>query len=111
MSDEIFTPAVARSIAVLNTFTPKPGRLEDFIAVQTAALPGLAAHIRGFRGSRLYRAADGSRVVMVSVFDTPDELDRFSASEPFIAHRARISELLERAEPVRCELVYEAGEI
>lgn len=98
-------------IAVLNTFTPKPGALDEFIAVQTAALPGLAAGIQGFRGSRLYRAADGSKVVMVSVFDAVHELDRFTASEAFIAHRARISRLLERAEPVRCELIYEAGQI
>lgn len=98
-------------IVVVNTFTPKPGALDEFIALQTAALPGLSADLPGFRGSRLYRAEDGSKAVLVSVFDTAEAFRRFQQSEAFAAHRARILPFLERTEPGRYEIVYEAGRI
>lgn len=97
-------------VVVINTFTPKAGALEEFLAVQTAALPALAARAHGWRGTRLYRA-DGDKVVMVSVFATSGDVDRFVTSEAFAAHRARVQPLLERAEPARGELVYEAGNV
>jgi len=61
--------------------------------------------------SRLYRAEDRSKLVMVSVFDSPEDFKRFSESEPFAAHRAKMLPYLESAQPARYELVYEAGEI
>lgn len=95
-------------MVVINVFTPKPDALDDFLTVQTAALPGLRA---GARGSRLFRAEDGSKAVMVSVFDTPEDFQRFSESEAFAAHRAKILPLLDRSEPGRYELVYQAGDM
>jgi heme-degrading monooxygenase HmoA len=99
------------SLAVINVFTPKPGRLEDFLSVQIAALPILRAGVPGARGSRLFRAEDNSKAVMVSVFDTPEDFRKFSESEQFAAHRTKIQPYLERAEPGRYELVYEAGDL
>jgi heme-degrading monooxygenase HmoA len=99
------------STVVINVFTPKAGALDDFLAVQIAALPGLRAGTVGARGSRLFRAQDNSKAVMVSVFDTPEAFRRFSESEQFAAHRTKITPFLERAEPGRYELVYQAGEL
>ncbi|HZP93852.1 MAG TPA: antibiotic biosynthesis monooxygenase family protein [Burkholderiales bacterium] len=103
--------ASTRPIVVVNTFTPKPGALEEFIALQTAALPGLSADLPGFRGSRLYRADDGGKAVLVSVFETAEDFRRFMESDAFRAHRERILPLLDRADPGRYETVYEAGRI
>ena len=98
------------STVVINVFTPKPNALDDFLAVQIAALPALRA-AAGARGTRLLRAEDGSKAVMVSVFDTPEDFQQFSQSAEFAAHRAKILPLLERAEPGRYQLVYQAGDV
>jgi heme-degrading monooxygenase HmoA len=96
------------SLVVMNVFTPKPDALDAFLAMQIDGLSKLRA---AARGSRLYRAEDRSKLVMVSVFDSPEDFKRFSDSEPFAAHRAKMLPYLESAQPARYELVYEAGEI
>jgi len=98
-------------VAVLNVFTLKPGSLDAFVEVQRAALPGLGRQIPGFRGSRLYRALDGSTAAMVSVFDTLEHFKRWTTSEPFVAHRDKIAPLFERTAPGIYEVVYESGSI
>ncbi len=75
-------------VVVINVFTPKPEALDAFLALQVAALPALRAGTTGARGSRL-----------------------ISESPAFAAHRTKILPLLERAEPGRYQLVYEAGDL
>ncbi len=103
--------AVTGSVVVINVFTPKPDALDDFLAVQIAALPGLRAGTTGVRGSRLFRAQDGSKAVMVSVFDSAEDFKRFADSAEFAAHRTKILPFIERADPGKYQLVYEAGEV
>lgn len=97
-------------VVVINTFTPKADAFEEFLAVQTAALPALAAQAHGWRGTRLYRT-ENDQVLMVSVFATSEDVERFRDSAAFAAHRARVQPLLERADPARGALVYEAGNV
>ncbi len=106
-------PAVTadRTVTVLNIFTPKPGWLDAFVEVQRTSLPRLAQNIQGFRGSRLFRALDGTTAAMISVFDSPEDFKRWTASEAFIAHRGKIGTMIERTSPGVYELVYEAGSI
>jgi heme-degrading monooxygenase HmoA len=101
----------AGSLVVINVFTPKPNALDSFLTMQVEALPKLRAGTNGARGSRLYRAEDHSKLVMVSVFDTAEDFKRFSESEAFTAHRAKMLPHLESGQPGRYELVYEAGEV
>jgi heme-degrading monooxygenase HmoA len=110
MSDSEAAERRTPPVVVINTFTPRPGALEEFLAAQTAALPALAAQARGWRGTRLYRT-DAEQVVMVSVFATSEDFERFGASEAFAAHRARVLPLLESASPARGEPVYGAGTV
>lgn len=98
-------------IAILNVFTPKPGWLDAFVEVQRASLPGLGRQAPGFRGSRLYRAVDGSTAAMLSVFNSHEDFKRWTASEPFLAHREKLSTMIERAAPGTYEVVYESGSI
>ncbi len=100
-----------KPVVVINVFTPKPGALDDFLAVQIAALPGLRAGATGSRGSRLFRAEDDSKAVMVSVFDTADDFKRFTESAPIAAHRAKMLQFLERAEASDYQLVYQSGDV
>lgn len=71
----------------------------------------IRAATQGSRGSRLYRAEDRSQVVMVSVFDTPDDLKRFNDSQAFAAHRTKILPYLLSSQPGRYDLVFEAGDV
>jgi len=103
--------AVPRTVTVLNIFTPKPGWLDAFIEVQRASLPRLARNIQGFRGSRLFRALDGTTAAMISVFDSPEDLKRWTASEPFVTHREKLATMIDRTAPGVYEVVYEAGSI
>jgi heme-degrading monooxygenase HmoA len=98
-------------VVVINVFTPKPDALDNFLAVQIAALPGLRAGATGTRGSRLFRAEDASKAVMVSVFDTPEDFKRFSESPGLAAHRTKILPLLERAELGCYQVVDQSGEL
>ena len=103
--------AETKPVVVINIFTPKPGALDDFLALQTAALPGLRAGATGSRGSRLFRAEDNGKAVMVSVFDTAEDFKRFNESAPLAAHRGKMLQLLERAEAGQYQLVYQSGDV
>jgi heme-degrading monooxygenase HmoA len=95
----------------MNVFTPKAGKLDEFLKLQVEGLPILRQGFPASRGGRLYRAEDGSKAVLLSVFDSAEAAHQFSTSDAFIAHRTKLSALLERSEPTRYELVYEAGEV
>ena len=111
--DHTVPPAVAadRTVTVLNIFTPKPGWLDAFVEVQRTSLPRLGRNIQGFRGSRLFRALDGTTAAMISVFDSPEDFKRWTTSEAFVVHREKLSTMIERTAPGVYKLVYEAGSI
>jgi heme-degrading monooxygenase HmoA len=100
-----------KPVVVVNVFTPKPGALDEFLALQIAALPGLRAGASGSRGSRLFRADDNSKAVMVSVFDTAEDFKRFTESAPIAAHRAKMLQFLEKADAGQYQLVYQSGDV
>jgi heme-degrading monooxygenase HmoA len=100
-----------KPVVVVNVFTPKPGALDEFLALQIAALPGLRAGASGSRGSRLFRADDNSKAVMVSAFDTAEDFKRFTESAPIAAHRAKMLQFLERADAGQYQLVYQSGDV
>lgn len=104
-------PDTPPAVTVINVFTAKPDRLEEFVAVQRAALPGFPERIPGLRGSRLYRCRDGIHAALVSTFESAEHHRRFRESDEFAGHRARLAPLLERAEPAVYELVYESGRL
>lgn len=99
------------AFTLMNVFTPKAGKLNEFIALQTAALPNLNPGGAGARGARLYRAQDGSKALLLSSFDSIEDFQRFMASEAFAAHRAKLLPLLDHSEPTRYELLYQRGEV
>jgi heme-degrading monooxygenase HmoA len=91
--------------------TSTAGRASAYGSSSRGPGPILRTGVPGVRRSRLFRAEDNSKAVMVSVFDTPEDFRKFSESEQFAAHRTKIQTYLERAEPGRYELVYEAGDL
>ena len=92
------------SLAHINIFTPKPGSMDEFIAVQLQALPALA--VPGSSGSRLYRAKDGRRAILIAFFTDEAAHRRFMEAPAFQRHRERLLPLLEDTTPGYFTLVY-----
>jgi heme-degrading monooxygenase HmoA len=90
----------------INILTPKPGRLDDFI---TAQLEGVArlGDIRGLNESRLYRAEDGSRAMIVAGFDSVEAYREFFNGAAFQAERAKLLPLIESSSPGFYRLIRE----
>jgi heme-degrading monooxygenase HmoA len=100
-----------QSVTTINLFTPKPGKLDEFVEVQKAALSGFRGAVPGLQTSRFYRSPEAGTAVLISVFDTREHFERFRASELFAAHRERIAPLLAGASPGVYELVYRTTKV
>jgi heme-degrading monooxygenase HmoA len=96
----------SKPLVHINIFTPKPGRLDDFITNQLEARPRLG-QIRGLNTSRLYRAEDGSRAIVVAGFDDVQAYEEFQKGAAFQAERARLMPLLEGVQPAFYRLIYD----
>ena len=70
-------------VVLINPFTLKPGKMDEFLALQTEALQRFRGHIPGWRGGRLHRAVDGDTAVLMSVFDSADAHRRFLETAGF----------------------------
>ena len=91
-------------LAHINIFTPKPGLMDEFIAIQLQGLPALA--VPGSRGSRLYRAKDDGRAILIAYFEDEAAHRHFMESAAFRRHRERLLPLLENTTPGYFTLVY-----
>lgn len=103
--------AKRRPVIIINTFTTKPGKIDEFIALQDAARRRFAGQVPGLRGSRMHRSLDGKTAVLITAFDTLHDQKSWLASDLFTAHRAQIMPLIDQASPNAFEIVYEGGEI
>ena len=92
----------------INGFTPKPGRLDDFITAQLEGVPRLG-EIRGLNESRFYRAEDGSRAMILAGFDSVEAHRAFQNSAAFQTERARLLPLIESTEPGFYRLIHNRG--
>jgi heme-degrading monooxygenase HmoA len=78
----------------VSVFTPQPGRLDEFLAMQLDAVSRLG-EVPGLRESRLFGAEDGSRAIIMAEFDNIASLEAFRDSSAFQAERAKLRELLQ----------------
>ncbi|MEC5398773.1 NAD(P)H-dependent oxidoreductase [Uliginosibacterium sp. H1] len=101
-------PAVeAQPVVLVNHFKPKPGKLDEFVALQDAAAT-LAREIPGWRGSRLLRDEESGSAVLISSFDDADAHREWMAtSVAFAQHRDKVRALIDSSEPRFFEQVYE----
>ena len=97
-------------VVFINIFTVKPGRLDDFIAIQKANLDGSVGVVKGWRGSRLHRATDGRTAIMMSAFDTIGDHKRVHETNRFAEHVRKVRPLIESAGPGYYQVVHEVGQ-
>lgn len=94
-------------VTLINTFYPKRGKLDEFLALQVeeARRLGGAAREMGWRGNRIHRSRDRATAVIVTVFESAAAKQRWSESEQFAEHLRCIGPLLDRVESRECDLV------
>ena len=78
----------------INILTPKPGRLDEFLAAQLEGVPRLG-DVRGLTVSRLLRSEDGSRAIIMAGFESVEAHREFQNSAEFQAQRASLLPLVE----------------
>ena len=100
-----------RPVTLINTFYPKPGKLDEFLALQVeeSRTLGAEAHRHGWRGNRIHRSRDDERVIIVTVFASAAAKRRWAESASFAEHLQRLAPLLERVDSCECDLVAENG--
>lgn len=93
----------SRPYVLINSFTAKPGKLDELIAAHEAARDRFSDSIPGFHGSRIYRDIDGPSALLISVFETEAYYERWLATDLFAKHREQIGALIESMGQSRIE--------
>lgn len=93
---------------LVNTFVPKLGCTDDFLAMQLDDMRRLAASARGsgWLGNEVYRAADGASVIVITRFVNRQAKEAWTRRPEFSEHLKRISVMLEDVRSVPATLVY-----
>lgn len=92
-----------RPFVLINSFTPKPGKLDELATLLEAARDCFADRISGFHGGRVYRDVDGSSALMIGVFETEDHYESWIATDLFASYREQILPLIESMGQSRIE--------
>lgn len=102
--------AAAAPYILVNTFVPKPGRTEDFLAVQIAEIRRLGADAQtmGWLGNEVYRAHDDASVVIVTRFESLRAQQDWARRPDFAEHLERLRPMLEEVRSVPVTLVHSA---
>jgi heme-degrading monooxygenase HmoA len=101
MTDYAFKP-----LFNINVFTPKPGRIDDFIRRQIDFVDRLG-DVRGLTESRLFRAEDESSLVVISGWESAEAFRDFQNSIAFQEERAKLARMIESTRPGFYRLVRE----
>ncbi|MGL5165492.1 MAG: antibiotic biosynthesis monooxygenase family protein [Afipia sp.] len=91
--DRISQDSPLRPFVLINSFTPKPGKIDELANVLEAARNRFADRVPGFHGGRIYRDVDGNSALLISVFETEDHYERWTATGMFAEYQARIVDL------------------
>lgn len=96
-------------VTIINTFSIKPGQIEDFVTAQQ----NFAAEVRnkpcGLIGGRLYRSADGASAVLISQFESQAAVEGIRQREDFKQHLQRLAAMVNSASPAAFEEAYTTG--
>lgn len=99
MSDASVSNATGENspIVFINIFTPRAGKFDEFVALQTDGLKQLAGTVPGSLGSQLHAAIDRSTVALVAHFESVAHHKAWTGSERFAERAKLIAPLVETA--------------
>ncbi|AYV48760.1 hypothetical protein CFHF_17415 [Caulobacter flavus] len=96
-------------VVSISVIRPREGQYEAFLELQLAQHHRLRGKVKGLRGARLFRSAEG--LVLISVFDTQADADAFRQDPRFTDHMARVRPLIEKSEAAVFSEAYAVGAI
>ena len=97
------------TITVINQMAVKAGRIDEFIASQRAFANAMCSRRLGLLGGRMYRNQDGSKAVLVSLFESHESQSAIMKSAEFQAHLARVREMVDSSNPEPFQEAYTCG--
>ena len=98
-----------KPITVINFFTVKAGKLEEFIQIQNTFAKELCKSFSGLQGGRMYRGLDGKSAVLVSIFESQEAQEEVRKLQIFRDHVGKLQSVLEDAQPALYEVAYTTG--
>lgn len=101
----------SKEVVLINVFTPKSGKSEEFARAQIEDFERLGSQLDGAYANRLYMSlnnADQPKVINVAHFESLEVFYRTTASSEFKAHIEKIKPLLEDGEPMICQLLWQS---
>lgn len=102
-------PTHPEPVVNISVIRPKEGQYEAFLELQLAQHRRLRGQVKGLRGARLFRSAEG--LVLISVFDTQQDADAFREDPRFTDHMARVRPLIEKSEAGVFSEAYAVGSV
>ena len=96
-------------VTIINTFSIKPGKIEDFVTAQQSFAVEVRKNPCGLVGGRLYRSADGASAVLISQFESQAAFEGIRQREDFKQHLQRLAAIVNSASPAAFEEAYTTG--
>jgi len=109
MNDE--TKKFFNEVTLINVFTPKEGKAEEFARAQATDFESFGERLDGAFENSLYISVNGDnkpRVINVARFESLEVFYRSTNSEEFKQHIETIRPLLDQGEPMLCQLVWQS---
>ena len=94
-------------VTAIGTFGIKPGRMDEFIALQSEFATSRCP--TGLLGGRMYRNRDGTKAVLVSQFESVEVQQAIMRSAELQAHIGTLREMVESPSPDIFEEAYTYG--
>ncbi len=97
------------TITLINPLAVKPGRIDEFIALQRDFANAMSGRQVGPLGGRMYRNQDGSKALLISQFESRETQSATVRSPEFQAHVVRLREMVESSSPEVFDEAYTYG--
>ena len=94
-------------VTVINALEVKPERMDEFISSQREF--ATSGRLTGLIGGRMYRNREGTKVVLVSQFESVEAQKAMMESAGFRAHLSKLREMVESASPDLYDEAYTYG--
>lgn len=98
-----------KTVTVINHFKIQPGKLDEFIQMQSAFAKKIRESFPGLVGGRMYKEVEGNSAVLVSQFESIQAQEDIRHSEVFKNHVVNLQRVIEGASPGLYEEAYTVG--
>ena len=99
-----------KRVTVVNFFSIKPGKMDEFIEAQRRFATALKPRPAGLIGGHMYRSLDRKSAVLVSQFESASALEEFRQSDAFKQHVEKLRLWVASASPSLYEEAYTTGD-